>query len=220
MRGGTIPRVLWGGRKVSPPRQSKPKHQEGDEDEIILACQKGDVQAFGFLVNRYQKQMFNVAFRITGSYEEASEVVQEAFLSAYRSIRRYRGEARFSTWLYSITINETRSRLKAMRSRDFHEGLSIDDPPGDETGSPIKQYVSHDISVAEQVERKEVKEKVQECINALDDEHREVVVLRDIQGFSYDEIAEMLSVPDGTVKSRLFRARLLLKDSIGKVLGL
>jgi RNA polymerase sigma-70 factor (ECF subfamily) len=163
--------------------------------------------------------MFNIAFRMTGSYEEACEVVQEAFLSAYRSIKKYRREARFSTWLYSITVNQTRSRLKEMRNHDFHEGVSIDDPPEDEKDSVLRQYPSHQMGVVEQVEQKEIKEKVQECINALDDEHREVVVLRDIQGFSYDEIAEMLKVPDGTVKSRLFRARLLLKDSIGKVLG-
>lgn len=196
------------------------RHHEGNEREVILACQKGDAQAFEYLVSRYQKQMFNMAFRMTGSYEEACEVVQEAFLSAYRSIKKYRGEAKFSTWLYSITINQTRSRLKEMRNRDFHEGQSIDDPQGDDPDSPVKQYSSDQIGVAEQVEQKEIKEKVQECINALDEEHREVVVLRDIQGFSYDEIAEMLKVPDGTVKSRLFRARLLLKDSIGKVLGL
>lgn len=196
------------------------RNRERDEEDIILACQSGDARAFEFLVNRYQKQMFNIAFRMTGSYEEACEVVQEAFLSAYRSIKKYRGEARFSTWLYSITVNQTRSHLKAMRNRDFHEGIWIDDPPGNEGVSPAIQYPSRQMGVAEQVEQKEIKDKVQECINALDNEHREVVVLRDIQGFSYDEIAEMLKVPDGTVKSRLFRARLLLKDSIGKVLGL
>lgn len=196
------------------------RYREKDEDEVILACQNGDVQAYAFLVNRYQKQMFNLAFRMTGSHEEACEVVQESFLSAYRSIKKYRSEARFSTWLYSITVNQTRSRLKEMRSHDFHEGVSIDDPPEDGKDPTSGQYPSHQMDVAEQVEQKEIKEKVQECINALDDEHREVVVLRDIQGFSYDEIAEMLKVPDGTVKSRLFRARLLLKDSLGKVLGL
>lgn len=195
-------------------------NRERDEEDVILACRNGDAQAFEILVNRYQKQMFNIAFRMTGSSEEACEIVQEAFLSAYRSIKKYRGEARFSTWLYSITVNQTRSRLKEMRSRVFHEGLSIDDPPGDDSLSPAVEYPSHQMGVAEQVELKEIRDKVQECINALNDEHREVVVMRDIQGFSYDEIAEMLKVPDGTVKSRLFRARLLLKDSIGKVLGL
>jgi RNA polymerase sigma-70 factor, ECF subfamily len=196
------------------------RDRERDEEEVILACQNGDVRAFEILVNRYQKQTFNIAFRITGNYEDACEVVQEAFLSAYRSIKKYRGEARFSTWLYSITVNQTRTRLKEMKNHDFHEGVSIDDPPEDEQGSGQKEYPSNQTGVAEQVEQKEVKEKVQECINALDDEHREVVVLRDIQGFSYDEIADILKVPDGTVKSRLFRARLLLKDSVAKVLGL
>ncbi|HAR95936.1 MAG TPA: RNA polymerase subunit sigma-24 [Deltaproteobacteria bacterium] len=195
-------------------------YREKDEDEVILACQNGDVRAYEFLVNRYQKQMFNIAFRMTGSYEEACEVVQEVFLAAYRSIKKYRREARFSTWLYSITVNQTRTRLREMRSHDFHEGVSIDDPPEDDKDSVLRRYPSHQRGVVEEVEQKEIKEKVQECINALDDEHREVVVLRDIQGFSYDEIAEMLKVPDGTVKSRLFRARLMLKDSIGKVLGL
>jgi RNA polymerase sigma-70 factor, ECF subfamily len=196
------------------------RHHEDAEEAIVRACQNGDARAFEILVNRYQKQMFNIAFRMTGSYEDTCEIVQEAFLSAYRSIRKYRGEAKFSTWLYSITINQTRSRLKETRNRTLHEELTIDDPPGEESGFPAEQIASGQIGVAEQVEQKEINEKVQECINALDDEHREVLVLRDIQGFSYEEMAAMLKLPDGTVKSRLFRARLLLKDSLGKVLGL
>jgi RNA polymerase sigma-70 factor, ECF subfamily len=196
------------------------RHHEGDEDALVQSCQNGDSHAFELLVNRYEKQMFNIAFRMTGSYEDTCEIVQEAFLSAYRSIRKYRGEAKFSTWMYGITINQTKSRLKEMRNRTLHEELTIDDPPGEESRSPGKQIASGEIGVAEQVEQKEINEKVQECINALDDEHREVLVLRDIQGFSYEEMAEMLKLPDGTVKSRLFRARLLLKDSLGKVLGL
>lgn len=205
---------------AAPSNMSEARHRERDEGEIVRACQNGDTHAFGLLVNRYQKQMFNIAFRMAGNYEDACEIVQEAFLSAYRSIRKFRGKAKFSTWLYSITINQTRSHLREIKNRNLHEELSVDDPSGEEGLFPRKQIGSREIGVAEQVEQKEIREKVQECINTLDDEHREVLVLRDIQGFSYEEMAEMLKLPDGTVKSRLFRARLLLKNSLEKVLGL
>ena len=141
------------------------RYREKDEDEVILACQNGDVQAYEFLVNRYQKQMFNIAFRMTGSYEEACEVVQEAFLSAYRSIKKYRKEARFSTWLYSITVNQTRSRLKEMRSHDFHEGVSIDDPPEDEKDSvPVNNTPPIRWALSNRWNRRKSKRR---CRNAL-----------------------------------------------------
>jgi RNA polymerase sigma-70 factor (ECF subfamily) len=191
-----------------------------DEDyELVSACRKGDVDAFGVLVAKYQKKTFNIVYRMMGDYEEASDTVQGAFLSAFRSIKKFRGEARFSTWLYGICVNEARNRLKQARSRSRHEGPSIDDPIQTNDGVFFLDPPGDDPLPDEQLERKELQTAVQKCIDSLDDEYREVLVLRDIQGFSYDEIRDILNIPDGTVKSRLFRARDALKTGLRGLLG-
>jgi RNA polymerase sigma-70 factor, ECF subfamily len=191
-----------------------------DEDyKAVSACQKGDVDAFEALVEKYQKKMLNVAYRMTGDYEEACEIVQEAFLSAYRAIKKFRGEARFATWLYGITVNHARNRMKQMQSRSYHEVLSLDDPVETENGLMAHDPPSDEVPIVEQLETKEIQAKVQECINSLDEEYREVLVLRDIQGFSYEEIHDILKIPDGTVKSRLFRARDAMKYCLKRVIS-
>jgi RNA polymerase sigma-70 factor (ECF subfamily) len=171
------------------------------------------------LVEKYQKRMLNMAYRMTGDYEEACEVVQEAFLSAYRTIRTFRGEASFATWLYAITMNHARNRIKQVTSRARHEQTTLDDPVETQDGSYTNEPQSRETLALEQLERKEVQEKVQECISSLDKEYREVLVLRDIQGFSYEEISDILTLPDGTVKSRLFRAREMMKERLQQHLG-
>ncbi len=191
-----------------------------DEDAAyVLLCKKGDTDAFEVLVERHQKRMLNLAYRITGDYDEACDVVQEAFLSAYRAIRSFRGESKFSTWLYGIVVNHARNRIQQAKSRLRHETRSIDDPIEMKNGSLSRQVPDCGESAVEELEKREVEKKVQECIGSLDGEHREVLVLRDIQGFSYEEIGDMLKLPEGTVKSRLFRARATLKDCLVRVLG-
>ena len=190
-----------------------------DDYESVSRCQRGDTNAFEVLVKRHQKKMLNIAYRMTGDYEEASEIVQEAFLSAYKAIKKFRGESKFSTWLTGITVNHAKNRLKQIKSRSFHEGTSIDDPVETEGGRFAYEPESREATIIEQLERKEVQEKVQKCINSLDEEYRKVLVLRDIQGFSYEEICDILKIPDGTIKSRLFRARDTLKNCLKKVLG-
>ncbi len=163
--------------------------------------------------------MINIAYRMIGDYEAACDVVQEAFLSAYKAIRKFRGEASFSTWLCRIVINASKNRRKQMKARRHWEGPSLDDPVETEDGQYKSDPLSPEPSALEQMEKKEVRARVQACINSLDGEYREVLVLRDIQGFSYDEIRDILKIPDGTVKSRLFRARDALKDCLKEVLG-
>jgi RNA polymerase sigma-70 factor, ECF subfamily len=191
-----------------------------DEDETyVLLCQKGDTDAFEVLVERHQRRMLNLAYRMLGDYDEACEVVQEAFLSAYRAVRSFRRESTFSTWLYGIVVNQARNRIKQSENRLRHETRSIDDPVEMERGSVSRQVPDCGESAAEELEKKEVERKVQECIGSLEGEYREVLVLRDIQGFSYEEIGDMLKLPEGTVKSRLFRARAALKERLVAVLG-
>ena len=105
------------------------QHRAVDEDyELVSACRKGDVDAFGVLVEKYQRKTFNIVYRMMGDYEETADTVQEAFLSAFKSIRKFRGEAKFSTWLYGICVNHAKNRMKQARSRSRHEGPSLDEP--------------------------------------------------------------------------------------------
>ena len=191
-----------------------------DEDlEFVTLCQRGDVDAFRPLVERHQKKMLNIAYRMMGDYEAASEVVQDAFLHAYKAIRKFRGEARFSTWLCRIVINLSKNRIRQMKTQSEREEVSLDAPIETEDGQVSQDPPSEEPSALEQMERKEVQTAVQMCINALESDFREVLVLRDIQGLSYDEIGEILEIPGGTVKSRLFRARDALKEGLKKVFG-
>jgi RNA polymerase sigma-70 factor (ECF subfamily) len=181
--------------------------------------QKGDLDAFEQLVKKHQRKMFNLAFRIAGDYDDASEIVQDAFVAAYRNIRNFRGASRFSTWLTTITINQARNRLKQVRTRRLHEVNSLDDPIEREDGQIMADPPSKAASVLDQLEQRDLRQKVQECIAALEPDFREVIVLRDLQEFSYDEIGMMLKVAAGTVKSRLFRAREAVKDCLKRAQG-
>lgn len=191
-----------------------------DEDyELVSLCKKGDADAFEVLVKKHQKKMLNIAYRMIGNYEEACEIVQDSFVSAYKAIKDFEGKARFSTWLYTIVMNLSRNRLKQLKTQIYHEQFSIDDPVLTDNGNIKAESVSREPSIVEQLEKKELQQKVQGCINSLDDEFKEVLVLRDILDFSYDEISEMLKIAEGTVKSRLFRSREALKISLKKVIG-
>ncbi len=196
-------------------RADREKTAVHDEDHpIVLSCRRGDDEAFGVLVERHQKRMLNIALRMTGDYDEACEIVQEAFLAAYRAIRKFRGEAKFSTWLYGIVVNVSKTRMRQTAQRR-QRTVSIDDS----ADGPGDCLAGNEASALETLEKKEIQVKVQRCINTLDEEHREVLVLRDIQGFSYDEIADILNAPEGTIKSRLFRARDAMKNCLKKNLG-
>jgi len=196
---------------------------EDEDREIVTRCQKGDVEAFSILVERHQKKMLNVAYRMTGDYEEACDCVQEAFLAAYRGIEKFRREARFATWLYGIVVNRTRNRLRQIKSRRAYEGTVTEYRLCEQTFRNDYEKINATESTAESIadcwERKELEGKVQDCIDDLDEDFREVLVLKDIRNLSYEEIRDALHIPVGTVKSRLFRARLALKDCLVGLLG-
>ena len=199
---------------------STKKNRSTDEDALlVLSCLKGDPAAFEPLVLKYQKRMFNIALRITGDYEDAGEVTQEAFLSAYRNIEGFRGDAGLATWLTSITVNLAKNRLKQTRGRRRHESYSLDDPIPGNAGCMAVDPPSDSPSVLEEMEKKDIRRKVQECIKALDDDFREVLILRDMQDFSYGEIGTILKLAIGTVKSRISRARESVRDCLKMKLG-
>ncbi len=194
--------------------------REKDEDaEIVSLCKKGDTDAFEVLVNKYQKKMLNIAYRMIGTYDDACEIVQDAFVSAYRNLKHFRGEARFSTWLYTIVVNLSKNRLKQVTVRGHREELTLDNPMNPDERHLKREPVSGEPSALENIEKRETQKLVQGCINSLENEFREVIVLRDIQGFSYEELSDMLKMKEGTVKSRLFRAREALKNCLKRALG-
>jgi RNA polymerase sigma-70 factor (ECF subfamily) len=191
-----------------------------DEDAaLVSSVQKGDLDAFELLVSRHQKRMLNIAFRMTNNYEEACEVVQDVFVSAYKNIKTFRGESKFTTWLTTITLNLSRNKLKQMKSRQAQVAFSLDEPILTEDGQMAMDPPSKEPSVLDQLVKRDLRNQVQKCIKALEPDFREVLVLRDMQDFSYDEIGNMLKMREGTVKSRLFRAREMVKNCLKSVMG-
>jgi RNA polymerase sigma-70 factor (ECF subfamily) len=197
----------------------KGTYNPDDDNELVSRCKSGDLDAFETLVIKHQKKMFNIAFRMVNNYEDACEIVQDAFFSAYKGIQSFEKRSSFSTWLCTIVMNTSRNRLQQIRTKLSHEQFSLDDPVSTKNGSIKFELASDRPSAEEQLEKKEMREKVHACIETLETEFKEVLILRDIQGFSYDEISDMLSVAQGTVKSRLFRAREYMKKCLLKALG-
>lgn len=194
-------------------------HEEWDDGELVAACRSGDLGAFEVLVRRHQRVMLNLAGRMLGDYDEACDVVQEAFVAAHRALGSFRGEARFATWLTTITLNQARNRLAQLASRRRREAYSLDRPrEGSEEARP-PEPPSPAPSALELMERQALRTQVERCIGALPPDFREALVLRDIQDRPYEEIGALLRVREGTVKSRLFRAREQVKDCLKRALG-
>lgn len=190
-----------------------------EERGLVAAAKANDLKAFEQLVRRHETKIFNLALRMTGRYEDACDVTQEVFVSAFTHLASFRGDSKFSTWLTSIAVNLSRNRLAQLKRRGSKEAVSLDNPVDSDDGAVPREAVSEDPSAHELLESKDAQQAVQDCINSLPPEFREVVVLRDLQDFSYDEIASMLKLREGTVKSRLFRARDALKHCLKRVIG-
>jgi RNA polymerase sigma-70 factor, ECF subfamily len=180
----------------------------GDEDQpLIEACRAGNSQAFGELVRRYQDRLYPTALRLTGCAEDALDLLQDAFLRAYEKLDRFYGESKFSTWLYRITVNLAlsgrRRRKTVFRLSEIRREESIDPPDDPEQSDPTLP-----------VERAERDGLIQEALNSLAPDHRAVLLLKEFDGLRYEEIAAILGVPVGTVRSRLHRARCDLRDRL------
>src|SRR5512137_1414767 len=196
------------------------KDRNTDADAVLVASARdGDLSAFEALVEKHQKRMLNIAFRIIGDHDDACEVVQDTFVSAYRNLKGFRAEAKFSTWLTAITVNLSKNRLKRVIIKQKREPVSLDAPVRTDEGEVMPDPPSKEPSVLDRMENEDVKKNVQDCIRRLEPDFREVLVLRDMQDFSYDEISGMLKVAAGTVKSRLFRARESVKDCLKRAMG-
>jgi RNA polymerase sigma-70 factor (ECF subfamily) len=169
--------------------------------ECVRRLQRGETDAFEILLRRHEKAIFNLVYRMIGDYDEAAEVSQEVFLSAFRAVGQFRGDANFSTWLYRIALNHSITRRKSLGVRQQRRvPIESADPLCDPQPGP-----------SETLEKKQIRERVQHALSQLDPEDAKVLLLRDLQDIPYDEVARVLEIPVGTVKSRLHRARQALK---------
>lgn len=163
----------------------------------------GDVNEYEKLVLEYQKNVYNLALRMTGDAEDAADMAQEAFIKAYNSLASYRGDSKFSVWLYRIVSNVCLDFLRARKRRQT-VSLSVVDDEGEETELEISDESA---SPEKLMERSMTRDAVRRGLQELTPEYRQILILRELQGMSYDEIAETLGLESGTVKSRIFRAR-------------
>ncbi|MCI0696235.1 MAG: RNA polymerase sigma factor [bacterium] len=185
----------------------KSETQISDED-LIEKFQRGDIYAYELIVKRYKDQLLNFVYRFLGNHEEAEDVVQETFLRVYRNRHAYQRVAKFSTWIYTIAGNLARTELRRRNRRRIFSLSSM--------GVEDKEYeISDDVLSPERHTNTVLSEEIiQKEINKLSPKFREVIILRDIQELSYEEISKIIRVPIGTVKSRVNRARLRLQSRL------
>jgi len=191
--------------------ETSPKIQKG----LIQSCKAGDEKAFAEIVLHSQKKVFNMAYRMLGNMEEARDLAQEVFVSVFESIKGLREEGRFDAWLTQITLNHCRNRWKYLKRRQYFNSDSLDDPVETEDGAMPRSISDPSGNPETLYERKMIQQIIQKGLLKLNEDQRELIVLRDLQGFSYEEIGELLGLPEGTIKSKLHRARMDLKGILG-----
>jgi len=188
----------------------------GQESLFVLRLKANEDAAYDELVRTYNASIFHVAYRMLGDTAEASDVVQEIFIKVFRNIGGFKGEAALKTWIFRIALSEILNRLRWWKSRHRSSTVSLDDQPNGH-----EHYVPDSgPSPEEMLESKEREVAIQEALAKLSSEHRSIIVLRDIEGFSYTEIADVLGISLGTVKSRLARGREDLKKSLIRYLSI
>lgn len=187
--------------------------------DLVEQSRQGDVAAYGRLVTKYQDRVFNTCMRLCGNRADAEDCTQEAFLKALRAIHSFEGQSQFSTWVFRIAVNVVLSAKRQSRSRPT---VSMDSLPrhreAGEAASLAALMASAEQGPEERVDREDTMAEVQRALGSLDVEHRTVIVLRDMESFDYAEIADILGVPKGTVKSRLHRARMALREKLSPLL--
>lgn len=191
------------------------------DDELMQRFQKGDEDAFNLLVRRHQKPLINFIARFTGNKDNAEDLAQETFIRMFKAANRYKpGRAQFKTWMYFIAKNLCKNEIRnrGRRERYYVDNIVSNDNSIDGNDEEIDLIASAPADAAFQpeiaLERKELRNTIQKAIAELPDQYRLPLVLRDIQGLSYDEIGNILELRSGTTKSRINRARLMLKDKL------
>ncbi|MCO4810696.1 MAG: RNA polymerase sigma factor RpoE [Gammaproteobacteria bacterium] len=184
---------------------------QSSDKKLVKRVQKGDKGAFDLLVLKYQHKIVNLVMRYVRDPDLALDITQEAFIKAYRALPRFRGDSAFYTWMYRIAVNTAKNHLAAQRRRPMDVELDLQDPEQYDLHAKLKETDTPE-GVALSNELKEI---VERAIAALPEDLRTAIILRELEGMSYEEIAQTMECPVGTVRSRIFRAR----DAIAKKVG-
>jgi RNA polymerase sigma-70 factor (ECF subfamily) len=183
------------------------------ERSLLRRLRDRDERAFRELINDHRDRVFNITYRMLGNRAEAEDVAQEVFITVFKTIETFREESKFSTWLYRVTVNHCKNRIKYLARRHDRDRDELDETSqqtnGATTGLPVRAAQPDKALASAQMEK-----LLQAAIEALDDDQRVVVILRDVEDLSIEEICEITGLPDGTVKSRLHRARLVLRKKM------
>lgn len=190
------------------------KYSQRDAAELVALAKEGDMDAFETLILRHEKIVYNIAFRMMDGGEDVKDMAQEVFLKVYRNLDRFDGKSAFSTWIYRIAVNTC---IDEIRKRKGKQTYSLDAELEDEDGNYKKQFADEGATPETEMLQKELRGEVLAALETLSPEHKAAVILRDIRGYSYEEIAEMIQLPLGTVKSRISRGRAQLKEEILKI---
>jgi len=190
----------------------------GDRDidqQLVERVQKGDQRAFGLLVEKYQRKLGRLLGRMIRDQAEVEDVVQESFIKAYRALPNFRGDSAFYTWLYRIGINTAKNHLVAMGRRpQVSNDIEIEDAENFEDGDELRTVDTPESELM----TKEIAQTVNAAMEALPEELKSAISLREIEGLSYEEIASMMNCPIGTVRSRIFRAREAIAEKLRPLL--
>ena len=193
------------------------KAQEVALDRLLVdRFRGGDSTAFDQLVTRYWDRIYAMVNQLLRNAQDAEEVTQDAFIRAHRGLVNFRGDAAFSTWLYQIATNLARNRYWYWWRRKRDKTISFDQPVSDDNDTPLSEVFTAELETPEDATvTQEFVNRVAQCMELLNEKHREILILRNVQNLAYEEIAEILGISVGTVKSRIARARESLREKLG-----
>lgn len=184
------------------------------EKELLRRSKEGHVSSFEELISVHQQKVYNIALRMLANEQDAFDASQEVFIKVYKNLDKFQENSSFSTWLYRITTNTCLDMIR--KNKDKKNDISIDSQVEFEDGEASFQLEDKNADVEEEILKKERRQALYEAIQQLNDEHKKMIVLRELQGMSYQEIAEITGANIGTVKSKINRARISLKNSLLK----
>ena len=202
---------------IEPLRLNKLDLAELSDEDVMERCAMGSEAAFRALVQRYRTRIMNLVCRFINDRDRAEEISQEVFLRVFRNRERYRKSGKFSTWIFTIAVNLTKNEI---RSRVRHRGTFSLDAMDEESGGQGVSFPDSKPLPDEDLNANEIGRKVAEALHKIPARYREAVVLRDVEGLSYEEVGQILRIPGGTVRSRINRARLMLKERLKPYLSL
>lgn len=185
-----------------------------DDNALIKEFQNQNEAVFDQLVIKYKDRIFNICYRFLGNYEEANDMAQETFVKAYRNLNNFKFKSSFYTWIYTIAINTCKNKVNSAEYKNNRLTFSMDSKI-EVDGSDIKPEIKDNSPTpSEIVASKELNEHIQTHINSLKEEHKTIIILRDIEDLAYEEIGKIMSITLGTVKSKLARAREILRQKL------